>query len=135
MNVLEDKIFQKEGLLKDWLQKSSVVSRIHQNSKEQKQLINDEALKYQDKVITKHDLMKGHHTSSRNRLPINKVKKSIPIGKKEVAKPLKKAQPFDASKEIPLRIPEPGNSRNSSKRLLSQRSPATKNLSLQVHNL
>lgn len=51
VNMLESKIFQKEAMVKNWLQKSSVITRAA-NSNYQKAL-NADALKYQDKVITK----------------------------------------------------------------------------------
>ena len=69
VNRLEGQIFQQENLLKNWLQKSSVLNKIR---KDQMQIeeINAEAQQYQDMVITKNDLIKGQNTA-RIKKPIN----------------------------------------------------------------
>ena len=122
-------------MVKDWLQKSSVMTRAANNNYQK--ALNADALKYQDKVITKKDLIKGQTPSRNNKGPLNtlsKAKKKLKEGSKDTKTQPKKQDAFD--KQISLRLPRV-DSRNpsSNTRQLSQRSPMTKNLTLQVHNL
>lgn len=131
VNMLENKIFQKERLLKDWLQKSSVVTRLANNNYQK--ALNADALKYQDKVITKKDLVKAQTPSRNNKGILNNLRsKKHTTGSKG---PRPRKEP--AKQQMSLSLPRAANSRNPSdnKRQLSQRGPGRKNLSLQVHNL
>lgn len=68
VNMLEDKIFQQENMLNDWLQNSKVIRKIKNGQKqEMPPVLNADALNYQDKVITKKDLVKGRQMVSQRK--------------------------------------------------------------------
>lgn len=74
-------------------------------------MLNAEALNYQDKVITKKDLVKGQQLSQRHKLG-----PSMPKTKKKTSEKPKRVNRLggDFDKELSLRVPSKRSSRNAS---------------------